>query len=188
MIAPRTLRFSWLATVSLAVTMLVVTTSAQAVQYQARADFLRETLGSEKPPSAVVWMNDELRQIATEVLGHKPVTLRTRYWYNETRTVWILDEIGKEKPITLGIVIEGQAIKLLRVLEFRESRGWEISYPFFADQFEGIGLHRSGKLSGRIDGISGATLSVNAATRSARFALILDQYATRNTKARASAP
>ena len=65
----------------------------------------------------------------------------------------------------------------VRVLIYRESRGWEVKYPAFTDQFRGARLTSDGKLDQSIDGISGATLSVHALTRLARLALLLDQHA-----------
>ena len=60
------------------------------------------------------------------------------------------------------------------VLAFRESRGWEIRYPFFTEQFSGLTLADDGYLSGPVDGITGATLSVRATEKVARLALWLD--------------
>ncbi len=156
----------------------------EAGQYQTRSEFLIESFGHDKPATDVVWINDELRAAATVTLGHAPVMLRMRYWYEGARTAWLVDEIGKEKNITFGVAVENGEIQLLRVLQFRESRGWEIRYPFFTRQFAKLRLTDSGNLSHGIDGISGATLSVKAATRSANFALVLDEYARRtNTTA-----
>ncbi|WP_069472977.1 FMN-binding protein [Candidatus Marithrix sp. Canyon 246] len=72
--------------------------------------------------------------------------------------VWILEEIGKKKPITTGIVINKGRIERFKVLIFRETRGWEVCYPFFTNQFKGNSLNNFS----HIDGISGATLSVRA--------------------------
>lgn len=66
-------------------------------------------------------------------------------------------------------------IQLVRVLAFRESRGWEVRHSFFTDQFKRVGLTSEGTLDGRIDGISGATLSVRVLTKLARLALVLHQ-------------
>jgi Na+-transporting NADH:ubiquinone oxidoreductase subunit NqrC len=63
------------------------------------------------------------------------------------------------------------------VLIFRESHGWEVRHDFFTDQFKGLTLDGDSNLSARIDGISGATLSVNALRNLARFALYLDRAA-----------
>jgi Na+-translocating ferredoxin:NAD+ oxidoreductase RnfG subunit len=62
------------------------------------------------------------------------------------------------------------------VLEFRESRGWEVRYPFFTDQFVEAKLDQNERLDRNIDGITGATLSVNAVTRIARIALFLHEH------------
>lgn len=178
-----------LSTTAAALFVSMVALAADEVgQYQSRAEFLLESFGTEQPPSAVVWVDAELRATATEILGHPPATLRLRYWYAGTRTAWIIDEIGKEQPITFGVVIENQAVQALRVMQFRESRGWEIRYPFFTRQFSRLRLTDSGSLSHGIDGISGATLSVKAATRSAKLALALDEYTRRTQRPAATAP
>ena len=67
-----------------------------------------------------------MRTAASNILGHAPAMLRMRYWQAGAKTAWIIDEIGKELPITFGVVVENDAIQVLRVLQFRESRGWEI--------------------------------------------------------------
>jgi len=69
---------------------------------------------------------------------------------------------------------------MARVLIFRETRGGEVRYPFFTDQFAGIMLGRDTLLSREIDGISGATLSVNALVKLTRLALLFDQQVPRD--------
>ena len=87
----------------------------------------------------------------------------------------ILDEIGKEKPITVGVIVETGKIQQLKVLSFRESRGWEVKHAFFTRQFDNIGINDKQQLDKPIDGISGATLSVRALKKIARIALYLEQ-------------
>jgi hypothetical protein len=152
-------------------------------QYQTREEFLFEFFGIEQPGNELIWIDDDLRAKATEVLGHAPAMLRVRYWREGEKTAWIIKEIGKEQLITFGIVINKGEIQSLRVLQFRESRGWEIRYPFFTQQFEALRLNDAGSLSHGIDSISGATLSVKAATRSAKFALVLDEYRRKTEQA-----
>lgn len=121
-----------------------------------------------------LWLNGEQKQQAARILRHDFNSLRVRYWRNGDRTAWILDEVGKEQPITMGAVVEDGRIAQFAVLEFRESRGGEIRYPFFTRQFHGLSL--SGKtLSGSVDGITGATLSVRAARKIAKLALFFHQ-------------
>ena len=64
-------------------------------------------------------------------------------------------------------------LERVKVLVFRESRGWEVRHPFFTDQFNEIGLTGELDLDRGIDGISGATLSVRALKKLARLALYL---------------
>ena len=76
-------------------------------------------------------------------------------------------------PITVGVIIEKDHIRSLRVLVYRENRGGEVATPAFTDQFNGVALDASGDFSTTIDGISGATMSVHALTRLAATALFL---------------
>ena len=146
--------------------------------YQSQQDFLHEVFAGDPPPASVLWLRDAIRATSTDILGHPYPGLRLRYWRQDDRSAWILEEIGKEKPITVGVVVNANGIELVRVLAFRESRGWEVRYPFFTDQFRGIGLTDGHTLDKPIDGISGATLSVRALEKLARLALYLHTQAS----------
>lgn len=145
--------------------------------YQEPAEFVREAFGGRPPASQVLWITDDiLREIET-VLGHPLSQKRVRYWRADDRSVWILDEIGKDEPITVGVTISQGRLERVNVLVFRESRGDEVRYPAFTRQFSGAALTPEGKLDRTIDGISGATLSVRALKGVAATALVLDRYA-----------
>jgi hypothetical protein len=103
--------------------------------------------------------------------------MRIRYWQQNERSAWILNEIGKEQPITFGVVIDAGKVAHVKVLAFRESRGWEIRYPAFTRQFSNAALVGL-ELDRHIDGVSGATLSVWAMTAVTRLALYLDTLTT----------
>ncbi len=158
--------------------LLAAAANAQSGQYLKREDFLTAAFGDAVPVEKVLWVNRELRQPLEGILGHRLPALRIRYWRSDSTTAWILDEIGKEEPITIGVTITDEAIEAVRILEFRESRGWEVRYPFFTDQFAGASLDDRLRLDRRIDGITGATLSVRAVDRIARVALFLHRHAT----------
>jgi len=143
--------------------------------YQTDQDFLTEVFNNSVPKSKVVWMKADLASTVAELLGHKYAGLRIRYWRNEQRSAWILEEIGKEKPITFGIVVAEGKIENIKVLAFRESRGGEIRHPAFTQQFKLVQLDDM-QLDRNIDGVSGATLSVRAMTVVARLALYLDKF------------
>ena len=145
-------------------------------RYLETDEFLDQAFAGQEPMAEVLWVTSELRSLVEGSVGYYLEPLRVRYWQIEARTAWILDEIGKERPITIGIVIEDGSLALVRVLEFRESRGWEVRYPFFTDQFDGVALDESQRLSWHIDSITGATLCVDAVTRVARAALFLHGY------------
>ncbi len=146
-------------------------------RYVETADFLRAAFPNGEPMPNTLWVNTELRQSAEAALGYGIASLRVRYWYRDRRTAWILDEIGKEQPITVGVVVEDNAASMVRVIEFRESRGWEVRYPFFTDQYNDARLDARDQIDRQIDSITGATLSVNAVTRVVRLALFLYRYA-----------
>lgn len=138
--------------------------------------FVAEQFGGTPPKPEAIWLTGTLGEQVSEILGHRPPQLRLRYWREDDRSVWVMNEIGKEKPITVGVSINEQRIDQLRVLIYRESRGWEVKFPFFTDQFHSAQLNGGSELDRSIDGISGATLSVHALTKLARIALLLDQH------------
>jgi hypothetical protein len=142
--------------------------------YLAPADFIAQSF--ENPPEQkVLWFTAETKAGIREVFGEDYPGLRIRYWRDGARTAWILEAIGKVKPITTGFLIEGDRLLQMQVLIYRESHGWEVRYPFFTNQFKGLELEAGAELNRTIDGISGATLSVNALTRLARLALYLHE-------------
>jgi hypothetical protein len=142
-----------------------------AEEYLSEQDFLSQQF-AEVPAAKALWITGELKNLTAEILQHPPAKLRQRYWQSGTRSVWVMDEIGKEKPITVGIVVNNGVIELVKVLAFRESRGWEIRYPFFTKQFDQVSLTQKQKLNKTIDNITGATLSVRAVRKLAQLALI----------------
>jgi hypothetical protein len=142
---------------------------------QTNEDFIAETFADNIPKSKVVWIKSDLRPAIADILGHEYAGLRIRYWQQEERTAWILDEIGKESPITFGIVISKDRVEQVKVLAYRESRGGEIQQRAFTRQFTHAKLVEQ-KLDRHIDGISGATLSVWAMTSVVTLALYLTQF------------
>ena len=141
-------------------------------------EFLSKAFGKQTPTSQMLWLDKPLKAQAQAILKHDFRGLRVRYWIADSRTVWILDEIGKELPISIGVVIADDKIQDISVLAFRESRGGEIRYPFFTNQFLGSQLTKQLTLDQNIDGITGATLSVRAMTRIAKLALLFHHQVT----------
>lgn len=146
--------------------------------YQQPDAFVAEAFKAQPPAPAVLWLTGNLKAEVRAILDHDYPAMRLRYWGTSERgeggrSVWVLDEIGKESPITVGIVVENNRIAQMRVLVFRESRGWEVESPAFIRQYLGATLNSDQKLDRHIDGISGATLSVRALSKLSRLALLL---------------
>jgi hypothetical protein len=154
--------------------------AASAGQYLTVDEFL--ALGfdeSTKPEPKVLWLSPELKARIKAIRSKDFPLLRVRYWQAEQKTAWILEEIGKEMPITIGVVVDGgvdgkpPSVARVAILAFRESRGWEVRHSFFTEQFNGATLAADNLLSQHIDGITGATLSVRAVKQVALIALLL---------------
>jgi len=141
--------------------------------YETQGEFVSRAFSGSPPEPRIVWLSGERKAAVRQMLSHDYPALRLRYWCQASRSAWILDEIGKELPITVGVIINGDYIENLRVLTYRENRGGEVATPAFTDQFYGVALNGDGALGAIIDGISGATLSVQALTRLATMALFL---------------
>ncbi len=133
--------------------------------------FVARAFGGAPPAPAALWLTPDIQEGVERIMGHRLRALRQRYWRAGGTLVWILEEIGKEEPITAGFVIKDGQLQHVALLVYRESRGWEIRYPYFRDQFVGAALDKNLGLDANIDGISGATLSVRAMQKMARLAL-----------------
>ncbi len=89
----------------------------------------------------------------------------------------VIDEIGKSEPITFmaGIDPSGK-VGEVAVMEFRESRGWEVKERRFTRQFKGKRLKDPLHVNQDILNYTGATLSSEALARGVKKALALVTY------------
>lgn len=152
----------------------LVATAVRGEVYQEPAAFIAEAFGATPAPK-VLWLTKDLQAQAAAILGHRPAQLRQRYWSEGRKSVWILEETGKEELITAGFVVVDARIDHVRVLVYRESRGQEVRQSSFLRQFRNAKLAQDNRLDRDIDGIVGATLSVGAMERMARLALLYDR-------------
>ena len=67
--------------------------------YQTDEAFLNEVFSGNAPKTQILWLSGNVKINATKIMGHAYSRLRVKYWKRGIRTVWILEEIGKEKPI-----------------------------------------------------------------------------------------
>lgn len=171
--------------IKLSVYLLFTTLSLLSVESQASSasEEVTKFIQTYLPDTAqrkFLWLTGDKKHVSSEILSHPYYKIRAPYWQaanadrsRSAKTLWVLEETGKEKLITIGVVIEQQKIQAVRILKFRESRGWEVELPSFTKQFEGSQLDNAKQLNQPVDGISGATLSVRAVTNIARMALYL---------------
>ena len=140
-----------------------------------KEQFIEVAFGNKEALKGKLRFKDEVKTAAQKIMGNKYKKVLMRYWIEGNRTAWILNRIGKVKPITAGFIIEDCKIVSVHVLVYRESHGWEIKYPSFRDQFGGIGMQKNLKLDKSIDGISGATMSVSSMRIMTRLALAMNE-------------
>ena len=144
--------------------------SAKGV-FQSGPDFVAEVFAPQQAQPKVLWLTPEIRAQAAAIVDHPVRGLRIRYQQINNKTAWILEEIGKEMPITIGVVVEDSVIQQVKILAYRESRGGEVRYPAYTRQYQGAALQEDLSLNQNIDGITGATLSVWAVNKVAALAL-----------------
>ncbi|MEZ9198067.1 FMN-binding protein [Shewanella sp. 10N.286.54.B9] len=150
--------------------------------YQTPEEFIGQAFNADVPKAKVFWIDETAQQTIESILAHSFKKMRLRYWQQANESVWIMDEIGKESPITVAIHVKDSAIAQTKVLVYRESRGDEVRHDFFTDQFKSAKLKQDLQLDTHIDGITGATLSVRALTKLSRIALYLDDYVINKDK------
>lgn len=125
------------------------------------------------PAPAKLALAGPLAVRVSQILGHKYAQPEITYWWEADVTAWILQSKAKSGRITAGLVIKDGKVATCEVLAYTESRGREIRSPRFLKQLTGTSL-RDGQLDREVDGITGATLSVNALRNLTRLALTLD--------------
>jgi len=91
--------------------------------YQTEEAFLHDVFGDNVPQKQSILLRSDVRESVEKILNHPYAGLKIVYWEQNNQSAWILEEIGKEHPITFGIVVANGKIKTAKVLEFREIRG-----------------------------------------------------------------
>ena len=152
--------------------VLLVNTPVQGAMPDEFLHFLRESFGTDIPRVQRLWLNEQQRNEAGKLLQRPVRTRSLRYWGDASHIVWLLNEIGKERPITTAIEIRNGRVKRVRVITYRESRGGEVQAGWFLNQFYGLTREHLGTLNKAVDSISGATLSVNALKKQVSLALL----------------
>jgi hypothetical protein len=151
----------------------LLSTADAATTYLEPERFVDQAFEGSPPEADSLWLIGDCGKSVDRLLGHPYASRRLRYWHADRSTVFVLEEIGKERPITAGFVVRERRLARVAILIYRESRGGEVRHDFFTRQFRDAQLDAHMDLDRHIDGITGATLSVHAISRLARMALWL---------------
>jgi hypothetical protein len=135
-----------------------------------------ETVLGELPAAQKIRLSGEVKDGVQEACGGRYSGFYISYWQQDDQRGWALRARGKHGFVHAGVVTRQGRLVQIKVLSSKEQRGRGIETAQFLDQFNGAGLKTGTKLDRRIDGISGATYSVNAVKRMARVALYLDHW------------
>lgn len=139
------------------------------------AIFLKKVFQDGVPEPEYIWITPTIRPILEEILTHDYKGLRIKYWRKNERAVWILEELAKDTTVCAGVVVIQGKIHELEILSAEGRYGSLVKNEKFTAQFKNVGGDGNKRLTRSIDGISGATISVNTVSRLARLALALDE-------------
>ena len=112
---------------------------------------------------AILKITPQMNARIKGIMGHS-IGRSVRYRKSGSSTIWVLNRIGKVKPITVKFVVSGGRISSARVLAYRESHGHEVKRASFLSRL---------RSTCNAPNISGATLSVNSMRRMCRLAKYL---------------
>jgi hypothetical protein len=133
-----------------------------------------ETVFGELPAVQKIRVTGDVKEGLAQAYGGRYPGFSVSCWQQDDQRVWVLKARGKHGFVHAGLVTRDGMLVQIQVLSSKEQRGRMIETPRFLDQFAGAGLQEGGTLDRQIDGISGATYSVNAIQKMARAALYLD--------------
>lgn len=123
------------------------------------------------------YRNLEWKTVRTDVLDEEALDLRQKQSLPDTLYIgtvetgqgerWIVPDIAPSRSETFSFVLyldPQKEIVDVDILEYRESYGYEIDYPFFRAQFHGKSKPEEIRFRRSIQNISGATISARSIT------------------------
>ena len=78
-------------------------------QYMSTEQFIQHAFNGEAAKMKVLWLNKEDKATVADIMKHPVNMFRVRYWQHQEQTAWVLNEIGKEKPITIWCSYQRQS-------------------------------------------------------------------------------
>ncbi|MGB7623714.1 MAG: FMN-binding protein [Terriglobia bacterium] len=152
-------------------------------QYLTEAQALKMAFPqSQKVGSETKGLTELDRQEIKKLYGVEVLSTSVRIYSGESDSqvdgyAVIANEIGKSEPITFVVAMDANGrVKLVAIMEFRESRGWEVKEPRFLRQFNGKKPTDHLRVNDDVVNLSGATLSSYAVARGVKKAVVLVDY------------
>ena len=121
------------------------------------------TVDQNSANAATLKITPQMNARIKGIMGHS-IGRSVRYRKSGSSTIWVLNRIGKVKPITAKFTVSGGRVSSARVLAYRESHGHEVKRSSFLSRL---------RSSCNAPNIAGATLSVNSMRRMCRLAKYL---------------
>jgi hypothetical protein len=146
---------AWLLLPLAAISTSVYATSYFTVEQAQQAMFPGETL----VPAFVTLSELQLAQIS-KLAGNDHGAGTLKVWKAASGWFFVDEVVGKHEFITYALALhEDGSIKQIEIMDYRETRGYEVRTPGWRKQFVGKTLHDPLQLNQDIGNISGATLS-----------------------------
>jgi len=145
--------------------------------------YINSVYGKDIQLNFIKWLPTQERKIYLEKKAHLRFMFDHIYVWEITKSetligIAILDNVlGKSLPITFLSCFnsDGKIIKA-HIVKYREDYGYEVGNKRWLNQFIGLGVNSDFTVGKNIDGISGATISVNSVTRGITRSAIIVEY------------
>ena len=146
-------------------------------------EYINFAYGKDIQVKFIKWNPTQERKIIYEKKARLRFMFDHIYVWEITRSdtivgIAILDNVlGKSLPITFLSCFnsDGQLIKT-HIVKYREDYGYEVGNKRWLNQFIGLDVNSDFIIGKNIDGISGATISVNSVTRGINRSSIIVEY------------
>jgi Na+-translocating ferredoxin:NAD+ oxidoreductase RnfG subunit len=153
-------------------------------------EYINFAYGKDIQVKFIKWNPTQERKIIFEKKARLRFMFDHIYVWEITRSdtivgIAILDNVlGKSLPITFLSCFnsDGQLIKT-HIVKYREDYGYEVGNKRWLNQFIGLDVNSDFIIGKNIDGISGATISVNSVTRGINRSAIIVEYLLTKTDA-----
>jgi len=153
-------------------------------------EYINFAYGKDIQVNFIKWNPTQERKIIIEKKARLRFMFDHIYVWEITRSdtivgIAILDNVlGKSLPITFLSCFnsDGQLIKT-HIVKYREDYGYEVGNKRWLNQFIGLDVNSDFIIGKNIDGISGATISVNSVTRGINRSAIIVEYLLTKTDA-----